>query len=280
MPLGMQVSISRRMYESVDRARERGCEAMQIFSRNPRAWKSKDLSLAEVEELKKRRAEAGIAPLIVHIPYLINLATPDEELYLRSMEAYIADIKRAETLGAEYFVTHMGNHKGKGEEWGLARLAKALERIISATQPELMILLENTAGSGSSLGGKVEHFKRVVESREGSEHLGFCLDTCHAFAAGYDVSTEKGLERTLREVNELIGEERIKVVHVNDSKTGLNSRVDRHEHIGRGKIGLEGMRTIINHPLLKELPFILETPVKSIEDDLRNMATLRSLRRK
>jgi len=251
---------------------------MQIFSRNPRAWKAKDLSLMEVEELKKRRCQVGINPLVVHVPYLINLVTPDEELYLRSLEAYISDVKRAETLGAEYFVTHMGNHKGKGEEWGLKRLAGALEKIIAATRPGLMILLENTAGSGSSLGSRMEHFKKVIEATEGSECLGFCLDTCHAFAAGYDVSTERGLERTLQEVEELIGRERVKLVHINDSKGDLNSRVDRHENIGQGKIGLEGMRVIVNHPLLKNLPFILETPMKKGDDDLRNMATLRSLR--
>jgi len=277
MRVGCHVSIAGKIYESVDRAAALGCETMQIFSRNPRGWQVKPLREADTEEFKKRRKAKGISPLIVHIPYLINLASPDEKLYKRSIAAYIEDIERADMLGAEYFNTHVGNHKGMGEDYGLGRLGEALDLIIERSKPKVMILLENTAGSGSELGYRFEHFRRILKKVGKKEKIGLCLDTCHAYAAGYDVATKKGLEDMLDEIDSLIGLKRLKVVHANDSKAPLASRIDRHEHIGQGWIGTKGFHLLTHHPILKELPFILETPKKRPTDDPMNLAKLRQI---
>ncbi len=275
--VGCHVSIGGNIYESVDRAAALGCETMQIFSRNPRGWQVKLLSEADAEEFKRRRKAKGISPLVVHIPYLINLASPEEKLYKRSIAAYIEDVERADTLGAEYFNTHVGNHKGMGEDFGLDRLGEALDTIIERSKPKVMILLENTAGSGTELGYTFEHFQGVIKRVKRKDMVGLCLDTCHAYAAGYDVATKKGLEATLGEIDSSIGLKKLKVIHANDSKAPLGSHIDRHEHIGQGRIGTEGFRVLTHHPVLRELPFILETPKKSPTDDPMNLAKLRQI---
>ncbi len=277
MRVGCHVSIGGNIYESVDRAAALGCDTMQIFSRNPRAWQVKPLTDADAEEFKKRRKAKGILPLIVHIPYLINLASPEEKLYKRSIAAYIEDIKRADMLGAEYFNTHVGNHKGMGEDFGLERLGEALDIIIERSKPKVMILLENTAGSGSELGYKFEHFQKIIKKVKKKDMVGLCLDTCHAYAAGYDLATGKGLEATLDGIDSSIGLKKLKAIHANDSRAPLGSRIDRHEHIGQGRIGTKGFHALTHHPVLKELPFILETPKKRPTDDPMNLAKLRQI---
>lgn len=279
MRVGCHVSIGGNIYESVDRAAALGCDTMQIFSRNPRGWQVKPLAKADAEEFKRRRKAKGISPLIVHIPYLINLASPEEKLYKQSIAAYIEDVERADMLGAEYFNTHVGNHKGMGEDFGLDRLGKALDIIIKKSKPKLMILLENTAGGGSELGYKFKHFKGILKKVRKKEEVGLCLDTCHAYAAGYDLATRKGLEDMLDEIDSLIGLKKLKVLHANDSKAPLGSRIDRHEHIGRGRIGTKGFQAMTRHPVLKKMPFILETPKKRPADDPMNLAKLRQISR-
>lgn len=278
MKLGVHVSIAGHIYEAVDRAAELGCNTFQIFSRNPRGWAATKLDPNDVEEFKKRRKEKGIAPVVVHIPYLINLCSPEEGLWRKSANAYINDIKRADMLGAEYFVTHIGSHKGKGEEFGISRFATGLNEAIEKAKPKLMILLENTAGAGDWLGYKFEHLKAIIDKIEEKKRVGICLDTAHTFESGYDVKTKAGLDSTLKRLDSIVGIERIKVVHLNDSKTAFGSNVDRHWHIGKGGIGKDGMKAILNHPKLKDLPFILETPKKNEEDDIANLNTVRKLR--
>lgn len=278
MLLGVQVSILGRIYEAIDRAKDLGCNTMQMFSRNPREWRHEKLKNEDIEEFIKRKADSKISPLFVHIPYLINLASPYKRLYRNSIKAYIEDIKESELLGADYIVTHMGSHKKKGEDFGIERITEALNIILDKTENlKVNILLENTAGSGSWLGYRFEHQRKIIEGIEDKSRIGICLDTCHAYVAGYDLSTEEGLEETLHEIDNLIGLNRLKLLHLNDAKDRLGSRRDRHEHIGKGKIGLEGFRRIINHPKLKNLPFILETPKKTEEDDVRNLNMVRSL---
>ena len=277
MRLGVHVSIAGKLYESLDRAEALGCQTMQIFSRNPRGWKLKGVSKKEVKEFKRRRRDAGIRPLIVHIPYHINLASPDEVLYKRSIRYYIEDIKYAGMLEADYFVTHMGSHKGRGEEFGLKRLSEALNLIIKRMNPELQILLEITAGSGNRLGYKFEHLGYVINRIKNTKSLGICFDTAHAFEAGYDIRTKDGLDDTLKEIEANIGLDRLKLIHINDSKTSLKSRRDRHENIGEGKIGLAAFKRIVNHPKLKDLPFILETPKMQFESDKNNLDIVRKL---
>jgi len=271
------VSIGGKIYQAIDRAVERGCETMQIFSRSPRGWRVKPLVEEDVEEFKRRREASGITPLVVHIPYLINIASPDDEFFSKCVEAFIEDIKRADALGAEFFVTHIGNHKGAGIEVGIKRVAEALTRTFEEYEPRVEILLENTAGAGTELGGEFWQIARIIELTKGGERVGVCFDTCHAFVAGYDIAHPEGLEATFDEIDKLIGFQRVKVIHTNDSKGELGSHKDRHEHIGEGFIGNDGLRLIVNHPRLREHPFILETPVKSIEDDLRNLKAIRAL---
>ncbi len=277
MLLGSHVSIAGAIYESVDRAASLGCNTMQIFSRNPRGWQVTGLSPSDVEEFKKRRKEKGISPVTVHMPYIINLASQDDKLYKKSISAYIEDIERAGVLGAEYFCTHLGSHGGKGDDWGIKRFTDGLNEILKKTLCPVTILLENTAGSGSWLGYKFEHLRRIIDGVKKDEKLGVCLDTCHTFTAGYDFRTEKGLKNILKEFDSIVGLNRLKLVHLNDSKAKLGSNIDRHEHIGKGEIGLAALKRFINHPELKDLPYILETPKKTPEDDPMNIAVVKKI---
>jgi len=278
MLLGVQVSILGKIYEAVDRAKDLGCNTMQMFSRNPREWRRGKLSNEDIEEFRKRKQNSKISPLFVHIPYLINLASPYKRLYRASIKAYIEDIEESELLEVDYIVTHMGSHKKKGEGFGIRRIIEALNIIIDRTRnSKVKILLENTAGSGSWLGYKFEHQRKIIEGIENKERMGICLDTCHTYVAGYDLSTEKGLEDTLTEIDDLIGLNRLKLIHLNDTKDRLGSRRDRHEHIGKGRMGIDAFKRIVNHQKLKDLPFVLETPKKTEKDDIMNLEIVKSL---
>lgn len=277
MKLGVHVSIAGHIYEAADRAAQLGCNTFQIFSRNPRGWETTELDPEDAEEFKRRCRDNRISPVVVHIPYLINLCSPEDGLWKKSLGAYIEDIKRADMLGADYFVTHLGSPKGNGVEYGIARFSKGMNEAIAKAKPKLMILLENTAGSGDGLGSKFEHLKAIMDNVKGK--LGVCLDTAHAFEAGYNDSSEAGLDSMMKEVDEIIGAEKIKVVHFNDSKSDLDSHYDRHWHIGKGNIGVQGMKRIINHPKLKDCAFILETPKETEKDDKMNLAAVRKMRR-
>lgn len=277
MKLGVHVSIAGHIYEAVDRAAQLGCNAFQIFSRNPRGWETTDLDPKDAEEFKKRRMINGISPVVVHIPYLINLCSPEDGLWKKSLDAYIEDIRRADMLGADYFVTHLGSPKGNGVEYGVTRFSKGMNDAIAKARPKLMILLENTAGSGDSLGSKFEHLKAIMDNVKGK--MGICLDTAHAFEAGYNDSTEAGLDAMMKEIDRAVGAEKIKVVHFNDSKSEFDSHYDRHWHIGKGNIGAQGMRRIITHPKLKDCAFILETPKQTDKDDKMNLAAVRKMRK-
>jgi deoxyribonuclease-4 len=278
--VGAHMSIAGAIYESVNRAVSYGCDCMQIFSRSPRSWRAKVLSDADADEFRRRRQNAGLDPVAVHIPYLVNLGTPDAELHARSIREFAADLDRAAKIGADYFVSHVGSHKGAGEKRGLRQITSALRRILQDRPNDILVLLENTAGSANSLGHTFQQLQAIIAAVNLPGRLGICLDTAHAFAAGYDVSTHDGLARTLDELDQWVGVEHLKIIHANDSKTALGSRSDRHEHIGRGHIGLEGFRTIVNHPLLRGLPFILETPDDKLGGFEVDLQVLRSLRDK
>jgi len=277
MRIGLHVSIAGHIYESLERAKALGCNAMQIFSRNPRGWQVSKLDKDDVAEFRRLKEKYDICPVAVHIPYIINLATPDDSLYKRSISTYIEDLARADELGAEYFVTHLGSHVGSGEEEGIDRFARALNEIIKKAKPKTMILLENTAGSGSWIGYKFEHIKKIIGGLSRPSSVGVCLDTAHTFESGYDIKTRSGLKNTLDRFDKLIGLERIKVVHFNDSLSAVGSHVDRHEHIGKGNIGLDAMARIINYPALKNAAFIMETPKETEKDDLVNMAIAKKM---
>jgi len=280
MLLGMQVSTEGKIYEALERSHRLGCNTMQIFSRNPQRWRDHFIESADIREFQYRQGKFKIKPFFIHVPYLINLASPNPSLYQASIEAYIEDVLEAEALGADYIVTHMGSHKETSEEEGIKRFTAALNTILSKTKnTSVGILLENTSGSGSWLGYEFSHHKAIIGGLQDKERVALCLDTAHAYSAGYDIASKDGLERTLTEIDNLVGIRLLKLIHLNDSRDKLSSYRDRHEHIGKGNIGLEGMRMIINHPQLKDLPFILETPKKTEDDDLMNLNTVRRLRR-
>lgn len=279
MRLGVQVSTAGHIYESIDRALKLGCNTMQIFSRDPRQWRRGRVLQEDIEEFKNRHKKSEIKPVFVHIPYLINLASPYNVLYKDSIKAYIEDIKEAEALGADYIVTHMGSHKKSGEEKGLKRITSALNKILERTKKSAVkILLENTAGSGSWLGYKFEHARRIIDDIENKARVGVCLDTCHAYVAGYDLATQAGYKKTFESLNEIVGLGRLKLIHLNDAKDKLASHRDRHEHIGKGKIGLECFRRLVNDKGLKDVSFILETPKDTDDADKINLETIRGLK--
>ncbi len=277
MRIGVHVSIAGRIYESLERAKALGSNTMQIFSRNPRGWLVSKLDAGDVKEFKRLKAEYDIKPVVVHIPYIINLSTPDDGLYKKSINAYIEDVGRADMIGAEYFVTHLGSHTGSGEDSGIKRFASALDSIIKEAKPRVKILLENTAGSGDSIGYRFSHLQRIIEGIKDASNIGVCIDTAHTFEAGYDIRSKGGLEETLSEFDRSVGLSLIKVVHFNDSLSPLGSRVDRHQHLGKGKIGIEALARVINHPLLKDAAFIMETPKNTDKDDKMNMATAKRI---
>jgi deoxyribonuclease-4 len=280
MLLGVQVSTEGKIYYAFQRAKDLGCNTMQIFSRNPQRWREHFLELKDIEEFNARKSESGIEHVFIHIPYLINLASPDPRLYRDSINAYVEDILEAQKLKANYIVTHMGSHKNTSESEGLKRLTKALNIILEKTyKTNVGILLENTAGSGSWLGYKFNHHQAVIAGLKHKKRVGLCLDTAHAYLAGYDIAKPQGLEAMLDEIDSSVGLNLVKLIHLNDAKDKLGSGRDRHEYIGKGKIGLEGMKRIINHTKLRDSAFILETPKDSETADRMNLNTVRKLRK-
>lgn len=276
MLIGVHVSIAGRISDAIGRAADLCCNTIQIFSRNPRGWLAKPLNPVDVDEFKRKRKEKGISPILVHIPYIINLATPNDRLWEASIDLYAEDIKRTDTLAAEYFVTHLGAHTGSGEEAGLERFCRGLNKAIEKAAPKTMILLETCAGQGSSLGHTFEHIRYMLDNIKGNR-IGVCLDTCHVYVAGYDIATRHGLDETLKNFDKIIGIENLKAIHLNDAQGALGSHLDRHQHIGKGKIKEEGIRRILTHPKLRNLPFIMETPKKNPKDDPMNMKVAKRL---
>jgi deoxyribonuclease-4 len=273
MKLGFHVSIAGSLDYSVDRAKELGCTTFQMFTRNPRTWKVKPISPREVEAFRKKLDVSKIRPVYSHMPYLPNLSSSDEEIYRRSVESLLFEVERCHLLGIPYVVTHMGSHKGAGRIIGEKRLTDALGLAVDIDGPT--ILLENDSGSGAHIGSKLTDINRIIRD-VGGTRLGLCFDTCHAYAAGYDVSTPKGLKETEREINKSVGFSRLKLVHLNDSVGQLGSRVDRHEHIGLGRIGEYGFKLMLASRLAKR-PLIMETPIDARRSDKENMAKIMEL---
>lgn len=277
MRFGVHVSIANKLYLAAERAVERGCEAMQIFSGSPRNWQKLKISPHDVEEFKRRRKRAQIEPLVLHLPYLVNLSSPNKRTSEGSIELLAEAVKRASSLDASLVVFHTGSHKGEGKQRGLLKLVEMLKNFFAAHQAlECDVLLENTAGSGDNLGSTFAELGFILDKAK-APRLGVCFDTAHGFASGYDVSTARGLEETLDEFEQEIGLDKLRLLHANDSKTPCGSKVDRHQHIGQGFIGLEGFRRMVNHPKLKALPCILETPGMKKEDDIRNLEVIKGL---
>jgi deoxyribonuclease-4 len=279
MPLGAHMSISGGLDKAVVSGQELGCETIQIFTRSPRQWRSRVLEEAQVALFSQTKKEAGIDPVVAHDCYLINLASLEEELWQKSLSVFIEELGHCQALGIPYLILHPGSHVGAGEESGLKQVATALDRARDETQGyRVEVLLENTAGQGTNLGYKFEHLATLLSLVRDSSWLGACFDTCHAFTAGYELRTGEGYEATWQEIEELVGLERVKVIHLNDAKGDLGSRLDRHEHIGQGKMGLEPFRMLLNDERFRDLPMVLETPKgPDLSEDRENLRLLRSL---
>jgi deoxyribonuclease-4 len=278
--LGAHESIAGGLHRAFDRARSVGCDAMQIFVKSNRSWAVKPLTEKDVARFEAKAAETDIYPVVGHSSYLLNLATPDEALWRKSRDALVVELERCEALGIPFLVLHPGSHVGTGEEIGLARVAQGLGQVHAATPGFCaQILLETTAGQGTNLGYRFEQLAWLLENTPQGERLGVCLDTAHVFAAGYELRTPEEYETTMEALDRAVGLERLEAVHLNDSKVDLGSRKDRHEHIGKGFIGLEGFRCLVNDPRLAGLPGLLETPKGAdLREDAENLAVLRSLR--
>jgi len=277
--LGAHESISGGLYKAFDRAQSAGCDALQIFVKPNRNWSVKPLTDEDVSCFKAQAEETGIHPVVGHSSYLLNLASPDEALWTRSRDVLIVELERCEALGVGTLVLHPGSHVGSGEEAGLARVAQALGEVHRATGGfQTRILLETTAGQGTNLGHRFEHLAWLIEHTPEGERLGVCFDTCHVFAAGYELRTPEGYAATMDAFERIVGLDRLEALHLNDCRGELGSRKDRHDHIGAGHIGLEGFRHLVNDSRLAGLPGLLETPKgDDLAEDRENLARLRSL---
>ena len=277
--LGAHQSIAGGVEKSLDRGAEVGCDTIQIFVKTPNRWVSKPLAQENIDAFRTAVAETGIWPVFAHSMYLINMATPDDTLWHKSLDALADDLDRCEQLGLPGLVIHPGSHMGSGEEVGIARIAAALDEVhVRLPGYNVQVWLEVTAGQGAHLGYTFAQLGAMIGAAREPERLGVCFDTAHAFAAGYELRTSEGYEATWREFDETLGLDRLKAIHLNDSKKDLGSRVDRHEHIGKGLLGLEPFRLLLNDPRFRGIPMTLETEKsKDLVEDKENLAVLRSL---
>ncbi|QSQ07700.1 putative endonuclease 4 [Koleobacter methoxysyntrophicus] len=273
MYIGAHISISKGYEKAVKQAVEIGCNTMQFFTRNPRGSKAKALDADDLARADEYRKETSFGPMVAHAPYTLNLASFKEDTWDFAKMVMKEDLKRLEAIGASYMVVHPGSHLGYGLEYGIQRIADALNEIITGSE-RVMILLEGMAGVGTEIGYTFEQLEEIIARVDKQENLGVCFDTCHLYCAGYDVKDD--LNTVLEELDKVIGIYRLKAFHLNDSKNPLGSRKDRHENIGEGELGIETFENIINHPELKDIPFLLETPggIDVFEKEIRLLRTL------
>jgi len=279
MRIGAHQRTGKGLDEAVERAAEIGCEAIQVFAANPSAWRTRAIPCDLAESFRGLTTQHDIHPAVVHTQYLLNLASPDEVIYAKSVDALADSLVRADALGAEFVVTHIGSHRGEGAEAGVQRVQEAVGRVLTASNSPVVLLLENSAGGGDLIGSRFEGPRAILDGLpEFSERLGICLDTAHLWGAGYDLSGSGAVNRSIAEFDSVVGLERLKLVHMNDSRSALGSRSDRHANIGQGQIGIEGIASLMHHPALAKLPVIIETPADTPEDHRRDIALLKEMR--
>ena len=274
--VGVHVSIAGSLDLAVDRALDAGCDVFQMFSRNPRGWAFSPLPDQVCIAFRQKIRTTGIIP-VDHMPYLPHLASPKEDLYRKSVTTLAAELGRCDQLGIRYLVTHLGHHLGDGIAGGRKRVVAAINTAMEKSDNGVVLLLENTAGEKNSVGSSFEHISGIMEGLEHRERIGLCFDTCHAFAAGYELRTSEGIDDTIRQFDELIGIKNLRAVHLNDTKGDRGSALDRHEHVGMGFIGEDGFRRILHQPVFANVPLICETPVDDRRDDRGNIAKVREL---
>ncbi|MBY9002290.1 MAG: deoxyribonuclease IV [Candidatus Heimdallarchaeota archaeon] len=274
--IGCHVSIAKSVDLAFDRAKDIGCATFQIFTKNPRGWAFKGLSSEEIERFRDKNLKYNMSPIVAHISYLSNLASLDKEIYQKSIESFLREIEICFLLGIPYFVVHSGSYKGGSFQEGFERYVSSIQRGIDAGKHKITILVENSASGEKALTGTFSNIKNILEEIN-DQNVQVCFDTCHAFVAGYDISSKKGIVDFVTEVESTIGLRSISIIHANDSKTDVGSHRDLHEHLGLGKIGEIAFTELINNESLKKKPWILETPLDSIRNDFENINYLRSL---
>lgn len=269
--IGLHVSIAGGVERAPDRAAALGCTAFQIFTRNPRGWAAQDLTDEACEAFRRRVADHDLRPPVAHMPYLPNLASPDAENHRRSVATLCDEVRRCARLGIPFLVTHLGSHMGTGIEKGRERIRRAIDEALALDLP-VDLLLENTAGTKNSCGTEWEEMAALLDLCGAPPRLGVCLDTAHALAAGYAIDGPRGVDEAVKGIDRTIGLDRVRVLHVNDSKVALGGRADRHAHLGEGHVGEKGLKAVLRHPRLARLPAVLETPVDAPGDEERNVA--------
>ena len=272
MQVGCHVSASGSVDKAVDNAVERNCTAFQIFTRSPRSWHAKELTKEVIDAFKSKLKDSKIDRFAIcaHMPYLPNLATPKEDAFEKSVNTLVSEVERCAQLGIPYLVTHLGSHLGTGEEAGIKRLVDGLTKA-GQTKNDVMILLENTAGQKNSVGSDFQQLGEIFKQLKPEKKFGVCLDTCHAFVAGYDLRTKEKVKETFKEFDKHVGVENLKILHLNDARGELGCNLDRHYHLGLGGIGEEGITSVVKFANKKKIPIILETPIDDDRDDFENV---------
>ena len=277
--LGAHMSIAGGHEKSVERGLSVGCETIQIFSKSNNQWDAPPITEEQAERFKQAVTRSGVGPVFAHTAYLINVGSPEKAVWSRSRSALKTEVERATALGLPFIVHHPGSHKETGEQEGIQRIAEATRWVIDQTpKSRVKILFEIAAGQGACIGHRFEHLAEILEKTGHPERTGICLDTCHLFAAGYDIRTKAAYEKTMAELDRIVGIKKVQAVHLNDSKKELGCRVDRHEHIGKGQIGLEAFRCLLNDKRFSNVPMVLETPKdEECTEDKMNLRVLRTL---
>lgn len=280
MKFGAHESVAGGLHLAFERIQQVGGQSLQIFTRNQRQWNPKPLLLEEITSFQRAWEESGKIPVFSHASYLVNLASGKEDVLEKSIHGMGLELQRCAALGIKSTVLHPGSHGGAGVEAGLERFVKAIDAVFAKNDSDVRILLETTAGQGTSLGANFDELGYIIAESAFSHRLAVCVDTCHIFAAGYDLRDELSYTETMQKLEAAVGIEKVDFFHLNDSKKGCGSRVDRHEHIGQGEIGQDGFRCLVNDPRFKDLPMALETPKgDSLQEDRENLALLRSLQK-
>ena len=278
MLLGAHVSISGGVQNAPYNGKEATCDVVQIFTKSSNQWRAKPLTDEDAALFAQAQKETGVTVACAHDSYLINLASPDPALYEKSYEGFFEEMKRCDFLGIANLVMHPGSHVGSGEEVGLKRIAEAFNRMFAAdSDGKVTICLETTAGQGTNLGYKFEQLAEIIAMADNKDRMGICLDTCHIFTAGYPIATEAEYKATIKEFDSILGLDRLRIIHMNDSMKGPGSHVDRHQAIGQGEIGKAPFGYFLNDRRLAKIPMILETPKESAAEDIANLKILRSL---
>jgi len=272
MQIGCHVSASGSVDKAVDNAVERNCSAFQIFTRSPRSWHAKELTKEVIDAFKSKLKDSKIDRFAIcaHMPYLPNLATPKDDAFEKSVNTLIKEVERCAQLGIPYLVTHLGSHLGTGEEAGIKKLVDGLTKA-GQTKNDVMILLENTAGQKNSVGSDFKQLGEIFKQLKPEKKFGVCIDTCHAFVAGYDLRTAEKVKKTFKEFDKHVGIENLKILHLNDARGELGCNLDRHYHLGLGGIGEEGIKSVVKFANKKKIPIILETPIDDDRDDFENV---------